>query len=470
MRKILYIAIVALLFASCDDFLEPKSQDKVIPVKVSQLKEFLLGEVIAREYNSGSRGTDFLRLIDIMTDDVHYFDPSNSRRDLGGNLFGYYTWARKPEVGKNNEMVKDYNWDGYYKDVFTCNMIIDQIPDMEGTDEEKYELYAQTYFMRANSYFMLVNLYGEPYVKETALQDLGVPINNETGIVNYIYERSSVEAVYYKIQEDLRLSIENFKKVNVPDNVALPTLNAAYLLASRVSLYKKEYKDAKDYADLLIGRMRGRLANLNVYKEDYFVHANNPEIIFTYGITDNYLSRRSRYSIYVLSEEFMNLFESDDLRYDLYFPRDDPKKYFKGKGNCYGKAFRLTEAYLNRAEALAYLDNIEDAIDDINEIRRNRFEDGEEYEIAANDKQTAIDYIRRERRMELSFENGHRWFDLRRYGKPRLIHIHGKPGEEITYVLEEGSNAYTLPIPDNVIKLNNVIEQIDRPEVVMGDN
>ncbi len=216
----------------------------------------------------------------------------------------------------------DHNWEGYYHDVFTCNVILDQIDDMEGTDAEKYELYAQTYFMRANSYFMLVNLYGEPYEKATASDALGIPINNEAGIENNYYQRSSVEAVYKKIEEDLLLSIENFKKVNVLPNVALPTLNAAYLLTSRMYLYKKEYKLAKDYADLVIGNMQGNLVNLNSFDNDYFLCSGNSEIIFTYGVTKDYLYRKSSsMSAYILTDDFKSLFDADDLRYDNFLSK-----------------------------------------------------------------------------------------------------------------------------------------------------
>ncbi len=97
MKKILYITIIALLFTSCDDFLEPKSQDKIIPVKVSQLKEFLLGEVIAREFNDDN---DYLRFLPMMTDDMFYYIIPSQRRDIGAAFFGYYSWQRDPEIGK----------------------------------------------------------------------------------------------------------------------------------------------------------------------------------------------------------------------------------------------------------------------------------------------------------------------------------------------------------------------------------
>lgn len=68
--------------------------------------------------------------------------------------------------------------------------------------------------------------------------------------------------------------------------------------------------------------------------------------------------------------------------------------------------------------------------------------------------------------MELAFE-GFRWFDLRRWGCPRIEHLYtdiNNPTSGQTYVLEEGSISYTLPIPKSELDKNLVIENIIRPE------
>jgi len=469
MKKILYIAFIMVLFSSCSDFLEPKSQDKIVPNTVEQLKEFLLGEVIAREWNDGE---DDLRFLPMMTDDVLYYKIPQQRRDLGEAYFGYYSWQREPEIGVNNNMIKDLNWEHFYHDVFTCNIIIDQIPDMEGTDDEKNELFAETYFMRANSYFMLVNLYGEPYDESTASTALGVPINDNPAIENKLFKRNSVKEVYNKIEVDLLKSVEHFKNVTLGENISFPRINAAYLLLSRMYLFEKDYTNAKKYADLVIENMQGNLADLNSFNNTYFINSENSEVIFSYGLLADYIYRKtSSMAMYVITDEFKNLFDSEDLRYKQYYPRDDLKKYFKSKCGCYGKAFRLTEAYLNRAEAEAYLDELSLAKDDVNELRRNRYKEGSDYELVDTDKDSLIQTIRNERRKEFGYEY-YRWFDLRRYGMPKITHLYGFPGEEVTYVLEQGSASYTLPIPEEVIKLNPTITQINRinNEPVSSDN
>lgn len=55
---------------------------------------------------------------------------------------------------------------------------------------------------------------------------------------------------------------------------------------------------------------------------------------------------------------------------------------------------------------------------------------------------------------ELCFE-GQRWFDLRRYGMPQIVH---RWGEQV-YTLKQNDPSYTMPIPDAVLIKNKKLEQ-----------
>ncbi|MDY4043908.1 MAG: RagB/SusD family nutrient uptake outer membrane protein, partial [Marinifilaceae bacterium] len=60
---------------------------------------------------------------------------------------------------------------------------------------------------------------------------------------------------------------------------------------------------------------------------------------------------------------------------------------------------------------------------------------------------------------ELCFE-GHRWFDLRRWGMEsftRKWKLYDEPWQY--YVIEKNDPAFTLPIPDEVIEQNPGLEQ-----------
>ena len=63
-RYIRLLGVLLILFSSCSDFLEEKSQDLIIPKSVKDYREFLFGEAYIRDE------TQIHTYLDIMTDDV----------------------------------------------------------------------------------------------------------------------------------------------------------------------------------------------------------------------------------------------------------------------------------------------------------------------------------------------------------------------------------------------------------------
>ena len=123
----------------------------------------------------------------------------------------------------------------------------------------------------------------------------------------------------------------------------------------------------------------------------------------------------------------------------------------------------MAEAYLNLAEAAAQLKKDKIALDALNALRIKRFAPEYYEEISGISGEDLVTKIRKERRLELCFE-GHRWFDLRRYGMPafsRTWKIDGMPVQ--TYTLEKNDPAYTLPIPPDVLERNRSLVQNKLP-------
>ena len=121
---------------------------------------------------------------------------------------------------------------------------------------------------------------------------------------------------------------------------------------------------------------------------------------------------------------------------------------------------RSVEAYLNRAEAkvLSEIPDLEGALADLNELRRHRIIGYSD--VSITDADMLLDEIRKERRKEVCFE-GHRWFDLRRYGMPSITRDLKMDGDEtlLRYTLEEKDPFYTLPIPRIMMESNVALEQ-----------
>jgi starch-binding outer membrane protein, SusD/RagB family len=178
------------------------------------------------------------------------------------------------------------------------------------------------------------------------------------------------------------------------------------------------------------------------------------------------------------------------------FPADDPRiaesidgdgnvlKYVKG---TFGGEASFAASYSNNARILRYADillmkaealvqsggSTAEAVNLVNEIRtraRNNVSPAAaapaDYDNSAADRKQILKWIIEERRIELAFEEGHRWFDLRRW------HIGGVLKELYGKDLETGwdfssvqptiaftkKNLY-LPIPQSELQLNLNLKQ-----------
>lgn len=104
------------------------------------------------------------------------------------------------------------------------------------------------------------------------------------------------------------------------------------------------------------------------------------------------------------------------------------------------------------------------AVEALETLLKNRFVTGTEIEITERGD-ALVERIRLERRLELCFE-GHRWFDLRRYGMPSITRV-WKNGDYVkSYTLKEKDPFYTLPIPPSVLEENRQLVQTQLPEVM----
>jgi len=135
-----------------------------------------------------------------------------------------------------------------------------------------------------------------------------------------------------------------------------------------------------------------------------------------------------------------------------------PKTMLKiGNIKSYNFYMRNSEAYLNRAEAYAQLNQPDKAAADYNFLRQHRIVGVMDANFA--NKAEALTEIYKERRLELAFQY-HRWFDLRRTTKPSITHqfkLLDGPNTEV-FVLQENDPGYTLEIPLAETKVNTSIE------------
>lgn len=476
----LLILLLTCALASCGDFLEESSQDLMIPKSVKDYKELFFGEVMAN-------GEILHPYLDYMTDDVKnhcYYgtSPGPLHPDSRESFWAYFTWQQNPEIGIIGELNEDIAWTSYYHKILMTNIMLEELPVMTGTNSEHLDLAGEAYFMRAYSYFMLANLYGLPYEPATADKDLCVPINDEISLSDKMMKRATNAVVYARMESDINRAIQCFKSTEEVKTVFRPNLPASYLLASRIALYQKKYDKTILYSDSVLKSTSQTLYKLKEGKPaTRFFSSANKEILLSFGTTnyEEYMKADYRYvGLFVASDDLKDLYSKDDYRLTSYFTYTTgaqkkpvaktynlytPSKWSKTSPTMYSRAFRLSEAYVNRAEANAELGNTDKALADLNELRSYRMKAGTAP--VAVEPEGIVATVRKERRREFAFE-GLRWFDLRRYGCPPLQHTYSSlevDGAGDVFKLQD-KKAYVLPIPKTERDRNTEIELFDRPE------
>lgn len=520
-NTLIIILSVTLVLSGCSGFLREYSQDAVYPRTYTDLDELLIGEgyMTVRRTGPVSSGTKlYYPYVHFMADEAQECTGAyNGSRDvdpLKSSIFGYFTWQQRVGITEKGTSytTESGDWERIYAHINIANNVIASAPGMpKNTARDRngvIKVTAEAHFLRAAYYFILVNLYGKPYDPQTAATDPGVPLKTTEYIEDVTFRRESVEKIYGQITDDLAEAEKLFMQIDAPATIYRAGLTAANLLQSRVYLYMQRWQDARDYAEKALAGQNA-LTDLNGFSGGFLSKAS-AETIFSMG--GNCLPYNTMYcfNAFRVSDDLYDAYDpDDDLRRDIFWyvvddfigytkivgektleqhladDGDANDYYFECYSNYYSYAqvevsdnflLRTAEAYLNHAEACAYLGDETAARKSLNTLRGKRYASGSDYEIASSSEQLVRD-IRLERRLELAFE-GHRWFDLRRYmvcehypESKRIKHDYyiyegyymTNIVERRSYILEPFDQAYTLNIPQDVIDYNTGMENNPRP-------
>jgi starch-binding outer membrane protein, SusD/RagB family len=338
-----------------------------------------------------------------------------------------------------------YFWYAGYKVINGANQAIEAT--QEGQDGQTDQLLGENYFLRGMVQFDLLRFFAKPYTH--GVDNPGILLRLVSGESD-LKERSTVGECYAQVVSDLEkaallMTTENHR------GIEFASLEAAWALLSRVYLYMENNEKAIEYATKVIESSRFQLETRANYVNSFWNTPNSLESIFIIkhqlqddkvggSIGSMYLTDRGLGwgEVYV-SEPLLELYRlhPEDVRNDLIKPdfdvdgvtvkqRNGIPKYFITKFSYQDdfvtlsspQILRLSEMYLNRAEAYVKTGSDQLAVDDINTIRERAGLSGDAL-YAVNNFQgapTLLDAVLQERRMELAYE-GHRSFDVFRNKK-----------------------------------------------------
>lgn len=460
--KILYIALLYLSSLSCS-FLEVETVGRTtIPnffSDVNGLKAGLTGcySEMFNYYSSefykypevAGNMVD-LKMITAEPDMINQFNFTSDAEQETGAVG--YIWRKILETLANVNNLLEY-----------CPAVLEKYPAHK---KEIDLIKAQALFMRAICHFDLCRVYAQPYNYTSDASHIGIPVLTVTPGPDDLPSRVSVNDVYTQIITDLKESEQLFGNTSM-QNAYLISKDAVQALLSRVYLYMEDWDNSISYSSAVIANIElaqgqdylGMYSNLTAGKEAV-LRLNGGLKSKTLG-TAFYSSTSP---VAVPADTLMKLFDN---------PKDMRLRLFEAEAGVEGKFFtkkyfiaitytpdeerydpfilRVSEMYLNRAEAYLQKNLLFDAETDIKVIQARALgENVSEIHLDYAGRDELFSILKKERAKELCFE-GHNFFDIIRQ-KDDLTR--GETTTSNIRFLPYPNDLFVLPIPQTELDAN----------------
>lgn len=490
-KSIFLASAIAFATGGCKKVLEP---ELTYAVEASRLTTILDFERVLNGAYATMRGVGYYSFGYSNGGDVGTDNLIETTASLGNNRplsQWYYT------IGSG---VVSRVWNTPYQTINQANAVLDNIENLkESVPGQKNRIKGQALALRALGHFDLMRFFAASYDRNSSAFGVAIKKKSEANFP----PRNTVKECYDAIYEDLTQAEELLADIDVPVNVGTRRIrmdiHAVRALRARVSLYAKQWEDAKKYADLVITESNINLAGIPNGAGLTATAINNPASFQSVWFNDLNTSSEVIFAVafnvgqgspgffpsdgmdaFTVSNDWLGLFglgATNDVRYNVtYNPAASPavRSYLKFTGRFTGttlprdgnvdvKVFRMAEMYLIRAEANLNLGDAVAARDDIRTLRFNRIQG---YIPASDPIGDVLEAIQTERRKELIGE-GHRWFDAKRYG---LGFDRGAapgdgdcPNTAPDCAINAGDFRFVFPIPQAELLANSAMKEQQNP-------
>lgn len=352
-------------------------------------------------------------------------------------------------------------WQYPYQGLYQVNDVLEGITNNDKLSASFVnQITGEMKVLRALYYFNLVNIFG------------GVPLVTSTDYrVNSRLPRASVDAVYTQIVADLSDALNKLSP-DYPTGVRYrPNMYTAKALLAKVYLYQGKWQAAYKEAGDIVGSNVYGLAEVPL---DAVFLDGSDEAIWQIPAKNSYQQTAEAQNFipsgattprYLVTPFLLNKFEAGDQRRQRWVgttvvngsPLSYPFKYRNRQATDLPlegyMIFRLAEVLLIRAEAAARLNNLAGALSDIDIIRKRAGLEGSTADVTS--QEAVLNAVMHERQVELCFEWGNRWFDLKRNVTPSTSAATVLNAEKAGY----SPQAALYPIPQDQRDLNTGLNQ-----------
>jgi hypothetical protein len=422
-KNIFLITVIVFGLSSCENELD------IVPITEKAATNFYSNEqeiesavigVYAQLQGGGLYGLDLIGVGEISGED--------SFEEIAANDGGRFGQLDDFSTNANNDLVNDI-WRESYEGIQRTNVVLNRITDIEYENASlKTNRIGEMKFIRALLYFNLVRLYG----------DVPLVIEETTNPFDFFGQgRTASTEVYAQITSDLQGAIQDLSTEKSPGR---PAKAAAQALLGDVQLTQGDFSGALANLEAVV--TSGDYSLVPSTSEIFGVaNEGNTEILFEVQFAsgfnvDGSLEGSPAGSQFrpsgttanakghnLPTQAFIDSFEAGDTRLNDYVSVDVDANpfYFTTKyevsetgvddGGSDHLIIRFSDVVLKYAEALNENGRTAEATIQLNSIRTRAG-------LVATTASSQADVraaIQQERRFELIGE-GHRWFDLKRYG------------------------------------------------------
>ncbi|MEJ5147514.1 RagB/SusD family nutrient uptake outer membrane protein [Sphingobacterium sp. MYb388] len=448
MKKLIYILTFTLLCTGCSSFLDVKPDKKMSVPQTLEDCELLLNDYGTLNMAYPSLG--------VIAGEAYYLNSAdwNSIEEFDDR--NAYIWSDEPSF-------KSMAWQGSYRVIYICNQIMQILDKMSTVEKQSLRFksaYGHAQFLRAFAYQELIAIYTLPYNVNTADRELGVPIRLVPDL-DVVSKRASLQESYKQVISDYQAALRLLEaKTTIQTGTSK---SAAYAGLARLFLDMQDYDSAYRYADSA-WKLKPYLLDYNALnlEASYPIPKYNSEVLFS--AMTAYSNAFGSYYVR-MNPDLIASYQIGDLRKLAYFEPNEVDlatfgfkgSYDEGPGGAF-IGFTSSEVLLIRAESAARLQKTNEALEDVNLLRKYRWSDHAYPIITEQEPNRLLDTILEERSRELVFR-GRRWSDIKRLSDDphRAISIE-RIIDNKTYSLPIGSLKYAIQIPYSVMEQNSNIK------------
>lgn len=443
MKKIITCAsvLMAVVFTSCTDFLDIKPYGKTIPQSAEEFSALL--HTTCQKIDEGS--DDVLMCSSRMA--LTFEEMSDNMETClteypAGRMLTTY-------MGENiNNRQSDYT--RLYEHIRTANIILGEFKEDRNTQEAK-DLIGTAYAMRGVAYYQLMRMFCAPPLAEDG--NLGVPLVTEFDM-EAKPARASMEATIKQIESDLNAAIQ----CDIQEDMYRFNTDVMEGYLARLYHWCGRWSEARQISHELLQK-HPMIDVLDDYRK---MMSTQDGLCGNMLIKTNRMSTNMDVSLQYLtarpySVRYTGLFEekSADTRWNFFFNRKR-KARTSAPYKLPFAGMRSAEFAFIAMESAYHLGNEEEALQVLNDFRAKRIKDCEAFTMQTLPGIREDEYIKedcygkpltkllynilRERRKEFLMENGDRFFELKRNGRPEwTVYTDGMAYRNEKYM-------YTFPI------------------------